>query len=130
MRTAILQYKFDQSVSDFMIEDDEFNHAKIGYFIHENLPDAQLIHAGFYYGDIDHPTEDETSTSDLYIDIVIDFENPDLIEDFKSKEQDILEYVVDIFEPEMVVVHQYFKVGNDEYFIVAHGDAVDNLFEQ
>ena len=130
MKAAILQYRFNQNITDFMIEDDEFNHTKIGYFLHNNLKNAELIHAGFYYGDIDHQTEDQTSTSDLYIDLIIDFEDPELIDNFKSRQKDILEYVTDIFEPEIVVVQQYFEVGDDEYFIVAHGDAAKNLLDQ
>jgi len=130
MKAAILQYKFNTPLEDFTIEKHDFDHHKIGNYIHENLQTATLMSAGIFHGEIDHPSEDETNAADLYFDIYIDFENPELVENYRNDPQAVTDYVYDIFEPSIVVVHQHFKVGNDQYFIVAHGDAVENLLDE
>jgi len=130
MKTAILQYKINAPIDDFMIGGHDYNHEKVATWIHENIKTADLLDAGLYQGEIDHPADDETETSDTFVLLVIAFEDLDLIENYKADPQAISDYVYDIFEPSITTVHQHYMNGNDNHFVIAHGDAVENIFDE
>lgn len=129
MKTGILQYRFNTPIKDFTY-DRGYDHEKVARWIHENIKAADLLHAGIYYGEIDHPEEDQTQTSDVFVLLVIDFEDPNLIDNYTKDSQAIADYVYDIFEPSITVVHQHYMNGNDDHFVVAHGDAAENIFDE
>jgi len=130
MKTAILQYKFNTPVKDFMIGGHDYNHQKVADWIHQNIKTADLLDAGLYQGEIDHPAEDETDTSETFVLLVITFENLEMLDNYKSDPQAIADYIYDIFEPSITTVHQHYMNGNDNHFVVAHGDAVENIFDE
>ena len=122
MKTAIIQFRFKGSISDFS-DEIGYMHEYFKEYMKDNLPSAELVHV-HECREMNHQYEsffeDDTEAPFVVMDFAMKVEDK-YFENYYAQEYELKNYILNNLKFEFVAVHQHYDCGNDQFFLIEDG---------